>query len=318
MRPETPDLADVAGYLEPERGGIVAKRKATVGNPAAAEVRTRRNAKEVQRLILESARELFATKGYAGTSTREIAEHAGVYEKMIYRRFGSKAELFEAAVLEPFNEVVASYLDAWGAQAATGDASLEELADAFAPPLFRTMRDSRKLVLALMAAEEFHAEDFEGTQRTLAAEIQRNVMRMVPPAEIEVIRRSLYDVDVAPMVLISWGLIVGTALLEPALGLNEDDTKGRERLIEELSKFLLYGIAGRPRPETRAGESPAGLATSDIAQLLDRIIEAERRAVRAELELERLSATPVASPPATLDTRRETAGDAPTRRRRHG
>jgi hypothetical protein len=120
------------------------------------------------------------------------------------------------------------------------------------------------------------------------------------------------------MVLISWGLIVGTALLEPALGLNEDDTKGRERLIEELSKFLLYGIAGRPRPETRAGESPAGLATSDIAQLLDRIVEAERRAVRAELELERLSGTPVGSPPATLDTRRETAGDAPTRRRRHG
>lgn len=289
------------------------KRKETPSDPAPPEVRTRRNAKEVQRLILESARELFATKGYAGTSTREIAEHAGVYEKMIYRRFGSKAELFEAAVLEPFNEVVTSYLDAWAAQAATGDASLEQLADAFAPPLYRTMRDSRKLVLALMAAEEFHAEDFQGTERTLAAEIHRHVMRMAPPAEIEVIRRSLPDVDVAPMVLISWGLIIGTALLEPALKLGRDDADGRDRLIEELTKFLLYGIAGRPGPKSQTGVTPTGMGTSDIAQLLDRIVEAERRAVRAELQLEQLTEPPADSPPATLDARRQTAA-----RRRHG
>ena len=302
-----------ANYLESsDRGRAVPKRKDRSEPDAVAEIRTRRGTKEIQRLILESARELFATKGYAGTSTREIAEHAGVYEKMIYRRFGSKAELFEAAVLEPFNAVVSSYLDAWAAQAAAGDGSLEDLADAFAPPLYRAMRESRTLVLALMAAEEFHAEDFG--ERTLATEIRRYMTRMVPPAEIEVMRRSLQDVDVAPMVLISFGLIIGTALLEPALTGNVDDGAKNERLIAELTKFLLYGIAGRPAANAEADAGSSGLPESDLARLLDRVVEAERRAVRAELQLEQATGAPALPRATELEARRDT----PARRRRQG
>lgn len=50
--------------------------------------------------IIESARHLFAQKGYAATRTREIAAEAGVNEAMLYRHFPSKEELFEASVLE--------------------------------------------------------------------------------------------------------------------------------------------------------------------------------------------------------------------------
>lgn len=50
--------------------------------------------------IIESARRLFAQKGYAATRTREIAAEAGVNEAMLYRHFPSKEELFEASVLE--------------------------------------------------------------------------------------------------------------------------------------------------------------------------------------------------------------------------
>jgi AcrR family transcriptional regulator len=59
---------------------------------------------------------LFAERGYAGTSTREIARAASVTEPMIFRHFGSKAKLFEEAVLAPFNTFVSEYIADWSAR----------------------------------------------------------------------------------------------------------------------------------------------------------------------------------------------------------
>jgi AcrR family transcriptional regulator len=63
----------------------------------------------VRRLILEAARRLFATNGYRGTSAREIAETAGVAEVLLFRNFGTKAELYSAAVVAPLTE----FFDEW-------------------------------------------------------------------------------------------------------------------------------------------------------------------------------------------------------------
>ena len=46
--------------------------------------------------ILDAASELFATHGYAATTTRAIAEHAGVNEVTIFRRFESKLGVLKA------------------------------------------------------------------------------------------------------------------------------------------------------------------------------------------------------------------------------
>ncbi|MDI6712494.1 MAG: helix-turn-helix domain-containing protein [Anaerosomatales bacterium] len=52
--------------------------------------------RDVRDKILEAAAELFARNGYAGTTTRAIAERAGVNEVTLFRRFGSKRGLLEA------------------------------------------------------------------------------------------------------------------------------------------------------------------------------------------------------------------------------
>ena len=49
-----------------------------------------------QILIMESAEKLFAEKGFAGTSVRDIADEAGVNLAMISYYFGSKEKLLEA------------------------------------------------------------------------------------------------------------------------------------------------------------------------------------------------------------------------------
>ncbi len=51
--------------------------------------------------ILASARKMFAEKGYASTSLREIARHAGVDPAMVHHWFAGKEELFNACVVLP-------------------------------------------------------------------------------------------------------------------------------------------------------------------------------------------------------------------------
>ncbi len=54
--------------------------------------------------IRSAAAELFAHKGYAATSTREICERAGITKPVLYYHFGNKAQLYEELVLDAFNE----------------------------------------------------------------------------------------------------------------------------------------------------------------------------------------------------------------------
>lgn len=60
----------------------------------------RRNAAETKARIVEAAQRLFAAHGYAQAGMREIAADAGVAVSLLVRHFGSKAELFEAAMIE--------------------------------------------------------------------------------------------------------------------------------------------------------------------------------------------------------------------------
>jgi len=54
--------------------------------------------------ILESAIRLFAEKGFSGTTTREIAEKAGVNEALIFRHFSTKRDLYSAIIERKISE----------------------------------------------------------------------------------------------------------------------------------------------------------------------------------------------------------------------
>lgn len=254
-----------------------------------APARVRRGSEEVQRAILDSARTMFARKGYGVTSMREIAEDAGVYEPMIYRRFESKVGLFEAAVLEPLQQVIAGYLADWDSpdRHDAAPSSTEELVRSFMPPLYRLMREQRELILALMSAEEFHADEVGGRDGSFSAGIRRFVDRMREHVAFEADRRPLPDLDSARALLISFGLVLGLSMLEGAAHPERSDGRaqnlGGDALVEEMVKFTLYGVSARP-----AHTAPAPAEMPELAELFDRVADAERRAVRAEVELEHL------------------------------
>lgn len=50
--------------------------------------------------ILRTAIDLFSRKGFAGTTTKEIARAAGVSEAMVFRHFAKKSDIYDAILSE--------------------------------------------------------------------------------------------------------------------------------------------------------------------------------------------------------------------------
>ncbi len=61
------------------------------------------NQVDLQTRILDAATSLFATRGYAGTSIREVCEAVGCTKPALYYWFGSKQDLFVACVHGPLD-----------------------------------------------------------------------------------------------------------------------------------------------------------------------------------------------------------------------
>lgn len=64
---------------------------------------TRLSATDRRQQILDVASGLFARKGYQGTTTREIAEEAGINEALLFRHFPSKENLYWTLIEELCN-----------------------------------------------------------------------------------------------------------------------------------------------------------------------------------------------------------------------
>jgi len=62
---------------------------------------------EVRDRLLSGATELFASKGYAAASVREIVERAGVTKPVLYYYFGSKEGIYLDLMREPFSKFAA-------------------------------------------------------------------------------------------------------------------------------------------------------------------------------------------------------------------
>ena len=77
---------------------------------ARVESRIRLPADLRRQQIAVAARHVFAIHGLAGAKTRQIAEAANVTETILYRHFASKQEIFEAAVLQPVEQLAADLM----------------------------------------------------------------------------------------------------------------------------------------------------------------------------------------------------------------
>jgi AcrR family transcriptional regulator len=198
-------------------------------------------------LLLDAARRLFAERGYSGTSTRAIAEEAGVANSLLHRHFTGKAQLFEEAVAEPFATYIGRVVADWEERTPL-QRTLEEECRFFVAGLYDALNENRQLVLAMLAADVYEDELQAVAQAQQEAPLARLLARLEYVTETEIRGHGLEPAgDVSAAVRLTFGMVLSSAVLPrwlvPAPPGSSEPT--RQQLISEIVAFMLNGIARR-------------------------------------------------------------------------
>jgi AcrR family transcriptional regulator len=102
---------------------------------------------EREQVIVEAAMREFAVGGLHGTSVEVIAKRVGVSQPYLFRLFGTKKELFIAALRGGFGRTLRAFMDA--AAEVAEDADAETLLHAIGQS-YRRLLDDRTLLLLQM------------------------------------------------------------------------------------------------------------------------------------------------------------------------
>ena len=122
--------------------------------------RKRRTAAEVRHDILAAAQEVFAEKGYAAASMREIARQAQAALPLIFRHYENKAKLFAAAVFDPIEAMLDDNVARSDILYPESLSPFDRLRN-YAEVTIGAFRQNKRLLIAYMNAIAFHADEFD-------------------------------------------------------------------------------------------------------------------------------------------------------------
>jgi AcrR family transcriptional regulator len=200
----------------------------------------RRPPGEARRLLLDAARELFARKDYRSTTTREIAESAGVTEYLLFRYFGSKAGLFREALVLPFTTIVDEFAKTWQMIDPENTPQEEDLARHFVGQVYDVFVEHRGLLLTLVASEAFSDEEIADAgiadiRRALAVLGQISGEGM----QLRGMHSDLPDMPAHSTIAMIVGMV---ALRSSFLGAKPPS---RDVIVDELVQAILHGFLHR-------------------------------------------------------------------------
>jgi TetR/AcrR family transcriptional regulator len=202
----------------------------------------------VRAKIMAAAERLFAERGFAGTSTRDIAATAGVTSAMLHYYFGNKAGLYRA-ILETAVETVRSFI----AEAAESSAPADKRLTRFIEVESTYLLSHRNLVRILMREmlsggkeivkifQKHRVTNYSMLRQVIADGVQRNEFRQI-------------DIDLAPVSLM--GMIAIFHLFQPVIsaiiGKPEYDEQFIKRMATHTANIFLGGVL-----KQKAGPKPA-------------------------------------------------------------
>jgi AcrR family transcriptional regulator len=102
--------------------------------------------------VLDAAMVEFADHGFEGASTEDIARRAGISQPYLFRLFGTKKELFKAAVGRCFRETLELFQRA--AEGKRGEEALKAIGEAYQKQLEEDRTRLRAQMNAYVACED--------------------------------------------------------------------------------------------------------------------------------------------------------------------
>jgi AcrR family transcriptional regulator len=202
---------------------------------------TRRPRGEPRRLLLDAARDLFARQDYRSTTTREIAEAAGVAEHLLFRNFGSKAALFREALVVPFTSFIDGFSETWRSTM-PGDTDEETMARQFLGQLYDLFVENRGLVMTLWAAEAMSDEELAEAG---LADVDRalGVLGRIGAEGMDILGTRAHHPDLVARSTVA--MVAGMAAFgSTSFGAGRPP---RDVIVEELTQAVLHGVLHRER-----------------------------------------------------------------------
>ena len=187
----------------------------------------------MKRLVLEAAREAFRRDGYAQTRTVDIAERAGVGERVIFRQFGTKSGLFEAAVVDAFATFLHDHISKWSPHFEEDDA--REPIAAYVGGLYDLLAENRGLVRTYLAS----ADTANGRPDLLG-------QALTPLDDLSMRERLILEwgpIDIVVTIRATFGMLLSLAVYGEFLF--PGDKPSRDDIVKECTAIILDGWVHR-------------------------------------------------------------------------
>ena len=185
--------------------------------------------------IVRAAAELFARKGFRGTTTRDLAAHAEVNEAIIFRYFNTKEELYRAILEEKVSQsrdLPCAELEAL-AKAGDDQGFLEAVGQKF---LEKHDQDTTFMRLLLFSALEGH----ELSEMFVGALASRDPLAEYFSRRMD--QGALRPMDPHLVARLFFGMFVGFVQQQEIFGLKKSRTFDRNDVVSTFVSIFLTGI----------------------------------------------------------------------------
>ena len=192
----------------------------------------RLRAADRRRQLLEVAADLFARRGFRGTTTAELAKSAGVTEPILYRHFTSKLDLFVTLI----DEVGAELIDRWTEAVESVSDPMDRLGILLGESQGKHPRVPNQYRIILQAITE------SGNDPAIVSAVRRQTSRLHSFVVTELrnlqVRNAVRDDE--PAAALAWLIIeiaLGRGMLEPSVNgaqLKEVSADDRTQLLKRL------------------------------------------------------------------------------------
>ncbi|WP_044893991.1 TetR/AcrR family transcriptional regulator [Bacillus alveayuensis] len=192
-----------------------------------------------QAKILEAAIEMFAEKGYAATSTSEIAKRAGVAEGTIFRHYKTKKDLLLAIVTPTVTKVVAPFLAKEFVKEVFGNQykSYEDFVRALMKNRYEFVKKHLPLIRIFWQEIAFHPEIKEQFQMIFTENVYEKFKKIV-----EYFQSKGEIIDIPPDSIIRMTITTIAGFLYTRFLFLPEKEWDDEGEMERTVRFLMHGL----------------------------------------------------------------------------
>ncbi|WP_308639004.1 TetR/AcrR family transcriptional regulator [Paenibacillus silvisoli] len=195
---------------------------------------------EKQMKILQSAIEVFAEKGYAGSSTSEIAQRAGVAEGTIFRHYKTKKDLLLSIVAPAMTKLIGPFvLRGFNKVLDTEYESYEGVIRATIENRIAFISKHRSVLRILLQEIPFHPELQERFQRDILIKVLGRLQKIVAAFQA---KGQMVDVPSMTVVRLTISAIMGYIAVRTLYGERKDAVWDDDFEREATVTFIMRGL----------------------------------------------------------------------------